>query len=123
MNALLRRCVARAGESPFAESCFHGNRVARFLSSSVASRGWSWKPVGREACLCGGSVHASVGFCHCGEVSDELGSLASSRLFAARVNEVEISNAGELNRVFQALPVFGEGNPSALGMSRQKATG
>lgn len=63
MNALVRRCVARAGESPLAESCFHGNRVARFLSSSVASRGWSWKPVGREACLCGGAC--SHGFSAC----------------------------------------------------------
>lgn len=46
MNALVRRCVARAGERPQGESCFHGNRVAGLRGSWVAfwgwSRSWSW---------------------------------------------------------------------------------
>lgn len=105
------------------ETAWRGSLVPQLLPGAGAGSRLAERLACVEGLVVMGSVHASMGFCHCGEVSDELGSLASSRLFAARVNEVEISNAGELNRVFQALPVFGEGNPSALGMSRQKATG
>lgn len=105
------------------ETAWRGSLVSQLLSRAGAGSPWAERLACVEGLVVMGSVHASVGFRHWGEVSDELGILASSRLFAARVNEMGISNAGELNRVFQALPVFGEGKASAPGMSRQKATG